>query len=183
MGECRDAAFASCWGSAAMETKQIWTWVCSCSIIYCVVLFLSLVEGREYLFFLATHWILRFCLLFFSVSFFKKKKNFSTVIMSLAVLVLEMFLDVLYFHSCGIVGIMMVKIKLAHLCCLWIVCWMWALGFVWQSEEKTQYMNSSWGPVLCENAVVSAHWTPRMLCAKKKKKKKPNLTTLHATGL
>lgn len=27
MGEHRDAA---------METKQIWTWVCSCSIIYCV---------------------------------------------------------------------------------------------------------------------------------------------------
>lgn len=25
MGELRDAAFASCWGSAAMETKQIWT--------------------------------------------------------------------------------------------------------------------------------------------------------------
>lgn len=36
--------------------------------------------------------------------------------MSLAVLVLEMLLDVLlYFHSCGIVGIMMVAIKLAHL--------------------------------------------------------------------
>lgn len=34
--------------------------------------------------------------------------------MSLAVLVLEMFLDVLYFHSCGIVGIMMVMVKLAH---------------------------------------------------------------------
>lgn len=25
MGELRDAAFAICWGSAAMETKQIWT--------------------------------------------------------------------------------------------------------------------------------------------------------------
>lgn len=40
MGELRDAAFASCWGSAAMETKQIWTWVCSCSIIYCVDCFI-----------------------------------------------------------------------------------------------------------------------------------------------
>lgn len=70
---------------------------------------------------------------------------FSTVIMPLAVLVLEMFLDVLYFHSCGIVGIMMVVIKLAHLCCLWIVCWMWALGFIQHSEEKTGYMNSTWG--------------------------------------
>lgn len=36
--------------------------------------------------------------------------------MSFAVPVLEMCLDVLYFHSCGIVGIMMVMIKLAHLC-------------------------------------------------------------------
>lgn len=36
-----------------------------------IVLFLSLVEGREYLFFLATHWILSFCSLsvFFSVFF------------------------------------------------------------------------------------------------------------------
>lgn len=45
--------------------------------------------------------------------------------MSFAVPVLEMCLDVLYFHSCGIVGIMMVKIKLAHLCavllCLFIL--------------------------------------------------------------
>lgn len=45
--------------------------------------------------------------------------------MSFAVPVLEMCLDVLYFHSCGIVGIMMVMIKLAHLCavllCLFII--------------------------------------------------------------
>lgn len=51
--------------------------------------------------------------------------------MFLAVLVLEMFLDVLYFHSCGIVGIMMMMmvIKLARPCCWWIVRWTWALGF------------------------------------------------------
>lgn len=98
-----------------------------------------------------------------SVSFL----NFQYIHVSLAVLVLEMFLVVLYFHSCGIVGIMMVMIKLAHLCCLWIVCWMWALGFVWHSEEKTQYMNSRRGPVLRENAVVSPHSPPWMLCAKK----------------
>lgn len=40
MGELRDAAFASCQGSATMETKQIWTRVCSCSIIYCVDCFI-----------------------------------------------------------------------------------------------------------------------------------------------
>lgn len=102
--------------------------------------------------------------------------------MPLAVLVLEMFLDVLYFHSCGIVGIMMVVIKLAHLCCLWIVCWMWALGFVQRSEEKTGYMNPTWAHIICENAVVSPHWTPWMLCAKKKKKSKAHLTSLHANG-
>lgn len=56
---------------------------------------------------------------------------------------------------------------------------MWALGFIWHSEEKTQYTTSKWGPIICENAVVSPHWTPWMLCAKKK----AHLTTLHATGL
>lgn len=40
MGELRDTAFASGWGGAAMETKQIWTGVCSCSIIYCVDCFI-----------------------------------------------------------------------------------------------------------------------------------------------
>lgn len=44
------------------------------------------------------------CILFF-------KFQYSHV--SLAVLVLEMLFDVLYFHSCGIVGIMMVMVKLA----------------------------------------------------------------------
>lgn len=34
-----------------------------------IVLFLSLVQGREYLFFLATHWIFNFCLLFFQCLF------------------------------------------------------------------------------------------------------------------
>lgn len=52
MAELREAAFASCWESAAMETKQIWTGVCSCSLYtVLIVLFLCLVEGREYLFF------------------------------------------------------------------------------------------------------------------------------------
>lgn len=65
--------------------------------------------------------------------------------MSLAVLVLEMFLDVLYFHSCGIVGIMMVMVmvKLAHLFAvyeLYVECELWV--FIWHSEEKTEYMNS-----------------------------------------
>lgn len=104
-----------------------------------IVLFLSLVEGREYLFFLAKHWILIFFVYWsFQCPFF----IFSTSHMSLTVLVLEMFLDVLYFHSCGIVGIMMVMIKLAHLCCLWIVCWMWALGFVRHSERE----DNTWTP-------------------------------------
>lgn len=40
MGELGDAAFASSWGSAAMETKQIWTCVFSCFIIYCVDCFI-----------------------------------------------------------------------------------------------------------------------------------------------
>ena len=63
--------------------------------------------------------------------------------MSLAVLVLEMFLDVLYFHSCGIVGIMMVMVKLAHLFAvyeLYVECELWV--FIWHSEETTEYMNS-----------------------------------------
>lgn len=63
MGELRDAAFASCWGSAAMETKQIWTWVCSCSIIYCVDCFIFKSGwGRGIsIFFLATHHIFVYC--------------------------------------------------------------------------------------------------------------------------
>lgn len=96
-----------------------------------------------------------------------------------------MYLDILYFHSCGIVGIMMmmmmvVMIKWAHLRCLWIVRWMWALGFLWHSEEKTYRQNvySRWGPSLCDNAVVSHRSTPWTLSATKSP-----LTTLHATGL
>lgn len=60
MGERRDAAFASCWGSAAMETKPIGP-ECAHVPLFTVliILLLSVVEGREYLFlflfFLATH--------------------------------------------------------------------------------------------------------------------------------
>lgn len=63
-----------------------------------IVLFLSLVAGREYLvfvflFFLATQRILSFCLLFFSVSlFFKFFLSFQYSHMSFTVLVLEITL-------------------------------------------------------------------------------------------
>lgn len=59
-------------------------------------------------------------------------------------------LDVLYFHSCGIVGIMMVMIKLAHL-----LLFMYAEcelgGLKWHSME---------GPIMSVKAVLSAHLTP-----------------------
>lgn len=167
----RDAAFASCWESAAMETKQIWTWVCSCSIIYCVDCFIfksGWGQGISIFFSNSLNfWVFVYC------SFQCLFLSFQYSHMSLAVLVLEMFLDVLYFHSCGIVGIMMVMIKLAHLCCLWIVCWMWALGFIWHSEEKTQYMNSRWGLYnMWECCGLSSLNTLNALCNKKQKTKK-----------
>lgn len=107
-----------------------------------------------------------FCLLFFQCPFFKFF-YFQYSHMSLAVLVLEMFLIVLYFHSCGIVDIMMVMIKLAHLCCLWIVCWMWALGFVWHSEEKTLH------EVLYYVRMLWSLLIHHLECSVQKKKKKP----------
>lgn len=51
VGEPKDAAFASCWGSAAMETDL------DLSVIHyllCCFIFNVSVEGREYIF-LATH--------------------------------------------------------------------------------------------------------------------------------
>lgn len=115
--------------------------------------------------------------------------------MSSAVPVLEMCLDVLYFHSCGIVGIMMVVIKLAHLCavllCLFIVyfyfflkivCWMWAVGFVcflilrrWRRDWTQKALSSPFIPI---------RW---MFVQGRKKKKEiwkqhqARSTTLHAT--
>lgn len=172
MGECRDAAFASCWVSAAMETKQIWTWVCSCSIIYCVDCFIfksGWGQGISIFFSNSLNFEILFTVLF-SV-FLKKKKKCQYSHMSLAVLVLEMFLDVLYFHSCGIVGIMMVIIKSAHLCCLWIVCWMWALGFVWHSKEKTP---NTWTPVevLYYARMLWSLLIEHLECSVQKKKRK-----------
>lgn len=90
-----------------------------------------------------------FCLLFFSVSFILFCLSFQYSHMSFAVPVLEMFLDVLYFHSCGIVGIMMVMIKLAHLFAVY-VCLNVSCGLIWHSEEKTDE-----GPITCVNAMVS----------------------------
>lgn len=90
-----------------------------------------------------------FCLLFFSVSFILFCLSFQYSHMSFAVPVLEMFLDVLYFHSCGIVGIMMVMIKLAHLFAVY-VCLNVSCGLILHSEEKTDE-----GPITCVNAMVS----------------------------
>lgn len=110
MGELRNAAFASCWRSAAMETKQIWTWVFSCSFIYCFFYYyyyskVWLRAGNIYFF----SNLLNFeFLLFFSVYFFSI--FFSTVTCSLLFWYLKCFLDVLCFHSRGIVGIMTVWI-------------------------------------------------------------------------
>lgn len=141
MGELRDAAFASCWRSAALETKQIWTWVCSCSIIYCVDCFIFKSGwGQGIYIFLATHSILSYCLLFFSVFFLFFKFSVQSYVPRCPGTgnVLIFFDVLLYFHSCGIVGIMTVMIKLAHLFLLflWIVCWMWALGFVFRREDS-----------------------------------------------
>lgn len=130
-----------------------------------IVLFLSLVEGREYLFFLVTRWILS-CFVYcsFQCLFYFNFLSFQYSHMSFAVPVLEMFLDVLYFHSCGIVGIMMVMIKLAHLFAVY-VCLNVSCGLIWHSEEKTDE-----GPITCVNAVVSIHWTPWMFVQTKKQR-------------
>lgn len=72
--------------------------------------------------------------------------------MSLAVLVLEMLFDVLYFHSCGIVGIMMVMVKLAHLFAvyeLYVECELWVSCGIMKRRLHTI--------IICENAVVSSH--------------------------
>lgn len=174
MGELRDAAFASFWGRAAIETKQIWTWVCSCSIIYCVDCFiLSLVEGREYLLFF--FFFLEFCILFL-LSFLFRFLIFSTVVCPSLSWYWKCFWNVLYFHSCGIVGIMMVVIKPAHLCfaVYGSVCRMWA--FARHSEKRrtpcevTRMLRS----LLIEHLGCS-------LLKKKRKKKGPlNITACRA---
>lgn len=107
--------------------------------------------------------------------------------MSFAVPVLEMCLDVLYFHSCGIVGIMMVMIKLAHLCAV-LLCLFIIIFF------KNCMLNVSCGVLIRRREGGTEHKALRSpfiqylecLCKKKKKKKKyetnkAHLTTLHAT--
>lgn len=137
MGELSDAAVGGGRGVAAMETKQIWTWVCSCSIIYCVDCFIfTSGPGQGIIFFSNSTSFEGFFFVYCSVQCLFFFLSFQYSHMSFAVPVLEMCLDVLYFHSCGIVGIMMVMIKLAHLCAVFFcfffssnVCPTWAVGY------------------------------------------------------
>lgn len=174
MGELRDAAFASCWGSAAMETKQIWTWVCSCSIIYCVDCFIFKSGwGQGISIFFSNSLNFLFTVLF-SVFFFFFFFNFQYSHMSLAVLVLEMFLDVLYFHSCGIVGIMMVMVKLAHpllfMNCMLNVSFGFRTAF-WREDSIHELQMRSYD--MWECCGLSSFNTLNALCKEKKKKRSP----------
>lgn len=160
--ESLDAAFARCWGSAAMETRLIWTWVfsCSCSFIYCVDCFILKSDwGQGISIFLATYWILSLCLLvlfFFCVILFLflKKQTFQYSHMSVAVLVQEMFLDVLRFHSCGIVGIMMVLIGspllfgngMWNMSCRFHISF-WKEDLITRTPDQTLYMRTMCSPL------------------------------------
>lgn len=92
--------------------------------------------------------------------------------MSFAVPVLEMCLDVLYFHSCGIVGIMMVMIKLAHRCAVLLCCFIFVLFFLncMLNVSCGVFNTASWRRDSTQSAVVSIHPNTLNVCAGKKKK-------------
>lgn len=99
MGEPKDAAFASRWGSAAMETDLDLSVI---PYLPCCFYFHRLGRGQG-IYFLSDMLII-FCLLFFF--------SFDFSVRSRVLRRLSTGNVILYFHSCGIVGIQMAMIKL-----------------------------------------------------------------------